>query len=47
VLPGALYMLEGQRLRKAYRADLAGLVERWRMASKPDPADSFFALYHL
>lgn len=47
LLPGVLYILQGQRLRKAYQADLDGLVERWRMASKPDPADSFFALYHL
>ena len=47
LVPGVLYILQGQRQRKTYRQDLEGLVHRWRMAGKPDPADSFFALYHL
>ena len=47
VIPGVIYILRGQQLRRAYAADLKGLVHRWRMAGKPDPADSFFALYHL
>ena len=47
IVPGLLYIRRGLQRRTAYQADLDGLVERWRMASKPDPADSFFALYHL
>ena len=45
--PGVIYILRGQKLRKQYADDLKGLVHRWRMMGKPDPADSFFALYHL
>ena len=47
VIPGVIYILRGQQLRRAYTEDLKGLVHRWRMAGKPDPADSFFSLYYL
>lgn len=47
VVPGVVYILEGRRRRRNYKTDLAGLEQRWRMAGKPDPADSFFAHYHL
>ena len=47
VIPGAIYILRGRMKRKQYAEDLKGLVHRWRMMGKPDPADSFFALYHL
>lgn len=47
LVPGVLYILQGRRRRRLYKRDLEGLVHRWRMAGKPDPADSFFALYHL
>lgn len=47
LVPGVLYIVSGMRQRKTYREDLEGLVHRWRMAGKPDPADSFFSLYHL
>ena len=47
VVPGVIYILRGRNKRKQYAEDLKGLVHRWRMMGKPDPADSFFALYHL
>ena len=47
IVPGLVYISKGLKRRAAYRDDLEELVERWRMASKPDPADSFFSLYHL
>jgi len=47
IVPGVIYILRGRNKRKQYTEDLKGLVHRWRMMGKPDPADSFFALYHL
>jgi len=47
IVPGVIYILRGRKKRKQYAEDLKGLVHRWRMMGKPDPADSFFALYHL
>ena len=47
LVPGIFYILQGRRQRRLYKQDLEGLVHRWRMAGKPDPADSFFALFHL
>jgi len=47
VVPGVIHILQSLRRRRAYKSDLEGLVNRWRMAGKPDPADSFFAHYHL
>ncbi len=45
--PGVIYILRGQQRRRQYAKDLESLVHRWRMMGKPDPADSFFKLYHL
>jgi hypothetical protein len=47
VVPGVLYIKEGISHRRHYRDELAGLVKRWRKLGQPDPADSFFAHYHL
>jgi hypothetical protein len=47
LVPGVLHLLQRQRLQKDYQQNLTDLVDRWRMAAKPDPPDSFFSLYHL
>ena len=47
LVPGVVYILRGQQRRRQYADDVEALVHRWRMAGKPDPADSFFKLYHL
>ena len=47
LVPGVLHLLQGQRPQKDYHQNLADLVDSWRMAAKPDPPDSFFAIYHL
>ncbi|MFM7312901.1 MAG: hypothetical protein ACKO0M_07005, partial [Cyanobium sp.] len=47
LVPGVIYITRGWLRRRQYGEDLKGLVHRWRMMGRPDPADSFFALYHL
>ena len=47
IIPGVIYIIRGKQRRAHYKKELEGLVKRWRMMGKPDPADSFFALYHL
>jgi hypothetical protein len=48
VVPGVVYYVVGVRKpRQRYQQDLNKLVMRWRTLGKPDPPDSFFALYDL
>jgi hypothetical protein len=48
VLPGVVYyFIDVRKSRAQYKQDLDQLVMRWRTLGKPDPPDSFFALYDL
>ncbi|MFM7312900.1 MAG: hypothetical protein ACKO0M_07000 [Cyanobium sp.] len=45
VVPGLIFALWLAIRRRAYRRELAALVQRWRRAGMPEPAASFFELY--
>jgi hypothetical protein len=48
LVPGLVYYWYGVlRPRAQYKKDLDQLVMRWRTRGKPDPPESFFALYDL